>query len=164
MREVEVAGEVFEVRLHRDAEDSYRGRVNGREVWLEARRTPAGSWLLVRDGRVVEAFVEGDGELRVHLPGLEVPVRIRDPLRNARARGADGKGAGPATVASPMPGKVVVVLAQVGDEVEEGQGLVVVEAMKMENELRSPKGGKVARVAVEAGQAVEAGAPLIVVE
>ena len=83
MRMVEVAGEVFEVRLHRDAEDSYRGRVNGREIWLEARRTPAGSWLLVREGRVVEAFVEGDGDLRVHLPGLEVPVRIRDPLRQA---------------------------------------------------------------------------------
>jgi biotin carboxyl carrier protein len=164
MKKVEIGGEFFEVRLHREGEDLYLGRVNGKEVRLEARRTPSGSWLLVHEGRVVEAFVEGNSELRVHMPGCEVPVRIHDPLREAGAAGTNGGGAGPATVASPMPGKVVVVLVGEGDEVEEGQGLVVVEAMKMENELRSPKTGKVARIAVEEGQTVEAGAPLVVVE
>ena len=60
-----------------------------------------------------------------------------------------------------MPGKVVKVLVAVGDEVKSGQGVVVVEAMKMENELKSPKDGKVKAVAVKEGQAVEAGQSLV---
>jgi biotin carboxyl carrier protein len=63
-----------------------------------------------------------------------------------------------------MPGKVVKVLVAVGDEVKAGQGVVVVEAMKMENELKSPKDGKVKAVAAKEGQAVEAGQNLITLE
>jgi biotin carboxyl carrier protein len=63
-----------------------------------------------------------------------------------------------------MPGKVVRLLVNEGDSVEEGQGLVVVEAMKMENEIGAPKAGRVNSIAVEAGQAVEAGAELLVIE
>ena len=67
-------------------------------------------------------------------------------------------------LASPMAGKVVKVLAKVGDEVRAGQGLVVVEAMKMENELKSPKSGKLVELSAVEGQAVEGGAKLAVVE
>jgi biotin carboxyl carrier protein len=63
-----------------------------------------------------------------------------------------------------MPGKVVKVLVKVGDEVKEGQGLVVVEAMKMENELKSPKAGKVVEVLAKEGATVENNAKLVVVE
>jgi biotin carboxyl carrier protein len=63
-----------------------------------------------------------------------------------------------------MPGKVVKVLVKVGDEVKEGQGLVVVEAMKMENELKSPKAGKVVELPAKEGTAVEINAKLVVVE
>jgi len=63
-----------------------------------------------------------------------------------------------------MPGRVVKVLVRAGDPVRARQGLVVVEAMKMENELRSPKDGRVTRVLVDEGAAVEAGRPLVVVE
>jgi len=63
-----------------------------------------------------------------------------------------------------MPGKVVKVLVAVGDEVKSGQGVIVVEAMKMENELKSPKDGKVKTVAVKEGQAVEAGQSLVTLE
>jgi biotin carboxyl carrier protein len=65
---------------------------------------------------------------------------------------------------SPMPGKVIRLLVNVGDEVEAGQGLVVVEAMKMQNEIRSPKKGKVERVLVSEGQNVNAGEALAWVE
>jgi biotin carboxyl carrier protein len=63
-----------------------------------------------------------------------------------------------------MPGKIVRVLVGEGDDVEEGQGVVVVEAMKMENEIGSPKDGKISAVKVESGQTVESGATLVVVE
>jgi len=73
-------------------------------------------------------------------------------------------GSGPENVISVMPGKVVRVLVSPGDEVKAGQGLVVIEAMKMENEIGSPRGGRVTAVHVEPGRAVEAGATLVVVE
>jgi biotin carboxyl carrier protein len=70
---------------------------------------------------------------------------------------------GPQRVDAPMPGKIVRVLVKEGDAVEEGQGLVVVEAMKMENELKSPKAGVVRELHAQEGQPVEAGAKLAVV-
>ena len=82
-----------------------------------------------------------------------------------RSRDAGGsKGTGPQRVLAPMPGKVVRVLVKAGDEVTARQGLVVVEAMKMENELRSARQGRVRDVLVVEGQSVEAGTALIVVE
>ena len=63
-----------------------------------------------------------------------------------------------------MPGRVVRVLVEVGDEVEEQQGVVVIEAMKMQNELKSPKAGRVVRVAVAVGETVGSGDVLVVVE
>ncbi|WP_433967151.1 biotin/lipoyl-containing protein [Tunturiibacter gelidiferens] len=65
---------------------------------------------------------------------------------------------------APMPGRMVRVLVEVGDEVEEGQAVVVIEAMKMQNELKSPKAGRVARIAVAVGDAVGSGDVLVVVE
>jgi biotin carboxyl carrier protein len=71
---------------------------------------------------------------------------------------------GPQLLKSPMPGKVVKILAKPGDTVEEGQSLLIIEAMKMENELKAAAPGKVARVFVEEGQAVEANAKLMSIE
>jgi len=83
-------------------------------------------------------------------------------LRLSRA-GGKFSAEGPQRVDAPMPGKIVRVLVKVGDEVAEGQGLVVVEAMKMENELRSPRAGKVVELHAVEGAAVESGAKLAVV-
>jgi biotin carboxyl carrier protein len=93
------------------------------------------------------------------------PLEILDE-KKLRMRRASGRFTvqGKQTLTSPMPGKVVKVLVAVGDEVKEGQGLVVVEAMKMENELRSPKDGKVVELHVKEGQAVEGNARLCAVE
>ena len=76
----------------------------------------------------------------------------------------DGASAGPQTIESLMPGKVVRIMVQEGEKVAKGQGLMVIEAMKMENEIESPKEGKVASLKVDVGQAVESGAALVVVE
>jgi biotin carboxyl carrier protein len=111
---------------------------------------------------------EGPGELAVHIAGSVLRAQV-DGTRNARSRraavaGADAHGAGPEAVVSPMPGKVVRVLVAPGDRVAARQGLVVVEAMKMENELRAPKPGVVTAVNVREGMSVEARSVLVVVE
>jgi len=92
----------------------------------------------------------------------QLDVTISDPSRQARDSRA--VAAGPERIVSQMPGKVVRVLVAEGDEVEAGAGLVVVEAMKMENEIVAEKGGKVTKVAVAPGEAVEGGALLLVIE
>jgi biotin carboxyl carrier protein len=97
----------------------------------------------------------------VLLPGGAVTVELADAARSTSLspRRADG----PFRLTAPMPGRVVRVLAEPGAEVDAGRGLVVIEAMKMENELKSPRAGRVLEVAVREGQAVEAGALLAVV-
>jgi len=90
-------------------------------------------------------------------------VELADALASRAA--AHKKGAsGPARIAAPMPGRLVRLLVEVGQEVASDQGLVVIEAMKMENELRAPRAGKVKEMPVQEGQTVDAGALLVVIE
>jgi biotin carboxyl carrier protein len=114
------------------------------------------------------------GAFDVHLAGRTIPVQIRQAGAFGRQKregsGAHlsttlgAGGAGPQRVVAPMPGKIVRVLVKTGDEVKARQALVVVEAMKMENELRATREGRVREVAVAEGQSVDAGAVLMVVE
>jgi biotin carboxyl carrier protein len=105
-----------------------------------------------------------DGKLSVMVDESLFSLELLDE-RRLRLQRATAKFSmdGPQRIDAPMPGKVVRVLVKVGDEVAEGQGLVVVEAMKMENELKSPKAGKVAELHAVEGAAVESGAKLVVV-
>jgi biotin carboxyl carrier protein len=102
----------------------------------------------------------------VHLDGLTIPVQIRPAGSFGRQKreGVAAHAAGPQRVIAPMPGKVVRLLVKPGDHVKARQGLAVVEAMKMENELRAARDGRVREVGVTEGQSVEAGAVLLVVE
>jgi biotin carboxyl carrier protein len=132
---------------------------------VDVRQTDVGLSLVFEDGRSLEAAAtpKGSGEWLVHLAHVDVPVVV-DGQRHGR-RGAGGpSGAGAQRVTAPMPGRVVRVLVAVGDEVAHRQGLVVVEAMKMENELGAPKAGRIIEVAVVEGVSVEAGRLLIVIE
>jgi biotin carboxyl carrier protein len=105
-------------------------------------------------------------DLDVHFDGRTIPVQIRPAgsFGRQKTEGHATNGAGPQRVASPMPGKVVRVLVNTGDTVKARQGLIVVEAMKMENELRAARDGRVRDVAVKEGQSVDAGAVLLTVE
>ena len=147
--------------------------VNGRSRLVDAVRVASDVWsLLVRNEetgefRSVEAAVvprNGNGAVDVYLDGQRLTVAPRGGLgRRARAAGAV-HGGGPQRVTAPMPGKVVRVLVKPGDDVQARQGLVVVEAMKMENELRAAGPGRVRAVFVREGQSVEAGSALVAVE
>ena len=128
-------------------------------------------WSLLIGRRSYEvALVEREpGELIVHVNGRAVPVNGGAPRFGARQMrsGDAGTGAAPpksARVVAPMPGRITRVLVKAGDVVTARQGLVVVEAMKMENELRSPRGGTVADVRAVEGALVDANAVLIVIE
>jgi biotin carboxyl carrier protein len=102
----------------------------------------------------------------VHVAGRAIAVQVRQAgaFGRQKKQGGGGPSAGPQRVTSPMPGKIVRLLVKTGDQVEAKQGLVVVEAMKMENELRAARDGRVREVSVAEGQSVDAGAVLLVVE
>ena len=102
------------------------------------------------------------GNLTVHVNGRVVTALIGSPAR--REDKGPGAGKGPQSIVAPMPGKVVKLLVKRGDRVAARQAVVVVEAMKMENELRSPKAGTVAEIKTAEGASVEAGTALIVIE
>jgi biotin carboxyl carrier protein len=90
-------------------------------------------------------------------------VEIRDP-RSLRGRTRAGDDHGPRKITAPMPGKVVRLLMREGDEVEMGAGVAVVEAMKMQNEIKSPKKGTIRKISTSEGAAVNAGDVLAIVE
>ncbi|HUE90119.1 MAG TPA: biotin/lipoyl-containing protein [Vicinamibacterales bacterium] len=150
----------------------YRVVVDGRPRLVDAVRVGEQAWsLIVRDanGEVtsVEATIvpqNGNGAVDVYLDGHSITVGQRSGLGRRSRASAGAEGAGPQRITAPMPGKVVRVLVSAGDEVQPRQGLVVVEAMKMENELRAARAGRVKQVLVQEGQSVEAGTALVVVE
>jgi len=96
----------------------------------------------------------------VSLGSREYEVEVGDP-RAWRRRAGSGAGEGPQEITAPMPGRVIKVLVEEGQQVSLGQGLVVIEAMKMQNELRAPRAGKVGRIYAAEGSGVEAGAKLL---
>lgn len=117
--------------------------------------------------RSVLAVVEGDGtEWVVTLRGRRIPASVRTWRERllAEAETSSRAHAGPVTVKATLPGLVVAVSVAVGDEVAEGDSLVTIEAMKMQNEVRAPRAGRVAEVSVETGRTVATGASLLRLE
>jgi biotin carboxyl carrier protein len=163
----EIGGEESSLGLWRDGEAAV-AEVGGRRYELEVREPEPGVYLLLHEGRVYECRVSGEGAsgvgAEVRVGGRSYQVRLSDPKRLRAAGAAAGHGEGRAQVLAPMPGKVVRVLVEEGQEVEAGAGLVVVEAMKMQNELKSPKAGTVTELHAQPGATVNAGDVLAVVE
>jgi len=180
--EVEIGGRMHRVELERD-DSRWVAAVGGHDVSVDAVRIADGWSLLIEDARPTRPGprLTGEHERRtscdvmldrravggwvVYVNGRAVDARIVDPRswRRGSRRGSSTVG-GSRTVTSAMPGRVVKVLVKAGDRVAERQPLVVVEAMKMENELRAPGEAVVRDVRVTAGASVEAGAILMVLE
>jgi biotin carboxyl carrier protein len=168
--QVEVNGRVRAVDVEQK-DGLFRVVVDGVARMVDAAAVDAATFSLIclaegRSSQEVGLSPTGlPGEIAVHMPSGVASARV---LTGAAARFGRGGGVaqapGTQQVLAPMPGKVVRILVRPGDEVKARQGLVVVEAMKMENELRSPKDGRVSDVLVAEGASVEAGRPLVVVE
>lgn len=135
--------------------------VDGRAVRADVRMLEPGVMSLLVEGRQYRCVLDGDG---VVIGGRRYGFVVDDPRSLTGRRGAGAGTEGPRPVKAPMPGRVVRVLVEAGDEVEEGQGVVVIEAMKMQNELKSPKGGRVVRLGAAVGDTVGSGDVLVVVE
>jgi biotin carboxyl carrier protein len=136
--------------------------------WTEIR---PGHYSILINGQSCEARVQPAAD---SLPGqidawmvsiaeYDFRVEVRDPRRR-RFAGQAAAHDGPLDVLAPMPGKIVRVLVEPGQEVAQDQGLVVIEAMKMQNELRAPRAGRITQVHVQEGMGIEAGARLLRLE
>ena len=139
--------------------------LNGHEHIVDIADLGNGDYSVILDGTqfTVHVSPEASGEFLAMVGGSNVAVSVRDP-RSLLQRQASSGASGVCTVCAPMPGKVLAVHVSVGDSVDRNQGLVVVEAMKMQNELRSPRDGTVLEIRTVAGASVTAGETLIVVD
>ena len=132
-----------------------------------------GVYSLIIDGRSFTVHVESELTGTPGVPvrayicevdGRQYRATVHDPRTRAHGRGADAMVHGPQSIVALMPGKIVRLLVEAGQKVESGQGLLVMEAMKMQNEIRSPKAGKVEKILVKEAQAVNAGEILLSID
>jgi biotin carboxyl carrier protein len=136
------------------------------QVWeVDARLTAQGIFSLIIDGVSHVADVDDHaGACVVEVGGETYSIQVEEQTRYIiRTRGGAGGAGGGQTLKAPLPGKVTHVAVQAGDAVAPGQALVVIEAMKMENELKATVPGTVREVRVSAGEAVNAGDVLVVI-
>jgi biotin carboxyl carrier protein len=164
--EVEVGGRRRQVAIARSG-DGFAVTVDGRTHQVDVARIDAHSLSLILDGVwPADASITPErdpGQFTVHVGGTLVPVALNGRRRFGRQ--ADREvGSGPQRVTAPMPGKIVRVPVAAGDAVRARQPVVVVEAMKMENELRASRDGIVAEIHAREGMSVEAGALLVVIQ
>jgi len=162
--EVTIAEKTYQVELRRE-QAAWRCRLDGREIPVDVTTGEDGVLSLLVDGKSYEVKQERTGtESRVVVGQERFNVSVRDP-RSLRSRGHTGGPAhGVKKITAPMPGKIVRLLAAEGSAVEAGQSVIVIEAMKMQNELKAPKTGVVKKINVSEGAAVEAGQSLAEVE
>lgn len=160
--EAVVGADKKRVRVERLEEGLFQ--VGDSERRVDAAVLEPGVYSFIVDGQSYEVSVRDEKKgFAVEIGAHLIPVRLEDPLRKENAQAAAATE-GEAVIASPMPGRVVGIKLNVGQEVKEGEGVIVVEAMKMENELHAPKAGKVTKIAVKVGDAVEAGQDLVTIE
>jgi biotin carboxyl carrier protein len=156
----------YTVEIEETGKSVYRVSVDGNEFLVDGKKTGRTNYSLIVDDRSFEIEVDNtDDEYRVLVDGRNYRIDLVDERRvriGSAQSGMDLQGR--QSVSVPMPGKIVAVLVAVGDSVEKGQGLVIVEAMKMENEVRSPISGEVKEIKVKPGETVEGGAVLLIVE
>jgi biotin carboxyl carrier protein len=122
------------------------------------------SVLLNGDSHQIRIAPRPDGTLTLHTGLAEYHAEVTDPRSWRGRRHGAVEAEGRQQITAPMPGKVVRLLVKQGDLVEAGQGLLVVEAMKMQNEIRSPKSGKIEKLFAKEGQPVNAGEVLLWVD
>ena len=169
--EIDISGRTRAVSIERvTGSGRFRVTVDGRAHVVDAARIGEFGLSLIVDGQsaasremsVVPAG--GLGDLLITLDGRIVAASVNARRTRRAPVDAGAHAQGEQSVVAPMSGRVVRVLVAAGDEVAARQGVVVVEAMKMENELRSPKAGRVKEVTVTAGASVDTGRVLVVIE
>ena len=158
--EVGLGGRIYRLELQKK-DAGWECRLDGRDILVQTVRVSSDTLSILIDGRSFEVRHEGS---EIFIRGTRYEVSVEDPRSwRGRARAAQDE-AGPQKLIASMPGKVVRVLAHEGDAVVSGQGIVVVEAMKMQNEIRSPRSGALKKLLAHEGMKVNAGEVLGIVE
>jgi biotin carboxyl carrier protein len=165
--QAEINGEHCELRLERSG-GLVSADIGGRTYEVEVHNPSANELILRHGTQVYHCRVQTSSKQRdvfdVELRGSSVTVRLVDPKRLRGQQSAGAHDHGSARIVASMPGKVVRLLVEVGAQVEAGAGIVVVEAMKMQNEMKSPKAGVVTGLKAEPGSTVNAGDVLAEIE
>ncbi len=142
--------------------------IDGRRYELEVHESDQNGYVLISNGQVFNCRVEGrpdsGKEIDVIVGTTSYPIVLTDPKRLSGAAPASAHGDDAARIVAPMAGKVVRVMVEVGARVEVGDGIIVVEAMKMQNEMKSPKAGTVIALNIQTGATVNGGDVLAVIE
>jgi biotin carboxyl carrier protein len=166
----ELSGKEHQISLSR-ASERVAADVDGRPYELQVRELASGEYLLVDGSKVYKCRVErhrdslnAGGSFAVVLRGRNYEVALVDPKRLRSGQSSAAHHTGAAEIVSPMPGKIVRVLVSAGTTVAAGAGVIVVEAMKMQNEMKAPKAGVVVSINAQEGATVNAGDVLAVIE
>ena len=164
--QAQIDDEITELDIRRE-EDKVFARVGSNEYELEVSEVARDTYLFKNNGRIYEVFVSNDpstNQSAVAIRNQRFEVAIIDPRQLSRTSSEHAHGDGLAIIKAAMPGKVVRILVQAGDSLSKGEGVIVVEAMKMQNEMRSPKDGIVKEIRVTEGATVNSGDVLVVIE
>jgi biotin carboxyl carrier protein len=162
--EAQTGGETIPIDVG-GADGRFSVVIGDRRLQVDARQTAEGIWSILLDGASHVADVtEQDGVYLVDVEGERYAIRVEEESRYIiRTRGAQGGDRGQ-VLKAPMPGKVTLIEVTVGQAVAPGDGLIVLEAMKMENEFKAQVAGTVKEIRVVAGQPVNPGDVLVVIE
>ena len=162
--EIIIDGKTHRVELTR-GEGGWHCRLDGDEIAVDAVVTRPDVMSLIIGGTAYEVKreVAHSGDTHFWVKNSRFAAEVRDPRSLRSRKAAAGGGEGPQKLTAPMPGKVVRVLLPAGSAVDAGQGVLVVEAMKMQNELTATVGGVVKAIHAEEKKTVEAGAKLVTI-
>lgn len=157
----EVNNEKINVEVNQK-DETVVAEIDGRRYELEATQPEPNVWLFKLNGKIFECHVGENGI--VNIGNHEISVKLIDPKRLRGSGNSDSVAEGIAEIRTAMPGKIVKVLVEIGNQVSAGDGVIIVEAMKMQNEMKAPKDGIVKEIRFSAGETVNAGDILLVVE
>jgi len=159
--QAELKGEKYELEIKRDGEKVF-ARVDEREYELEASEVEPNVYLFKYNNQIFQIYVAPNGI--VNLGNHQFEISITDPKNLRGSGGKDAVADGIAEIKTAMPGKLVRILTAEGAEIKQGEGVLIVEAMKMQNEMKSPKDGVVKEIRFEEGATVNAGDVLAIIE
>ena len=158
---VKIEGRTREVEAAREG-GRIRWRLDGQAVEADALKVAEETYSILLGGQAFEVSVRASADgLLIHAGGQEFSAAILDPRQWQGRHGHTVEVEGRLQILAPMPGKIVKILVRDNQKVSQGDGLLVIEAMKMQNELRAPRDGRVERVYVNEGAGVEAGFKLL---
>lgn len=159
--DIAIAGKKHRLELSR-VQNHWQCRLDGREISVDAELVDPDTLSILVGGQSVE--VRRQAEDKIFLRGKRYEVSIADPRSWRGRKRAEAGSEGPQKLIASMPGKIVRVLAAEGEKISAGQGIAVIEAMKMQNEIKSPKEGTLKKLLAQPGMNVSAGEVLAVVE